>query len=248
MNVALYRAGHDRWAMTERGRSSLTRDANSLTIAASAMHWDGAALGIEINEWTAPVPSRMRGAVTVRPEFVADKAYALDSTQRHFWKPIAPRAQITASFDDGALSWRGDGYFDCNWGDEPLEDAFGAWTWSRAHTRDGAIIHYDVAPRVESDRSLALRFDRSGAVASFEPPPTTPLPETFWRVPRTVRGAPHMLRTLEDAPFYARTALTGEIDGEPADIMHESLSLDRLRTPWVRAMLPFRMPRLAGRR
>jgi carotenoid 1,2-hydratase len=52
---------------------------------------------------------------------------------------------------------------------------------------------------------------------------------------------------LEDTPFYARDLLHGYYDGEPADIVHESLSLNRLRSPVVRAMLPFRMPRAFGR-
>jgi carotenoid 1,2-hydratase len=31
--------------------------------------------------------------------------------------------------------------------------------------------------------------------------------------------------------------------GTPAQAVHESLSLDRFRAPWVQAMLPFRVPR-----
>jgi carotenoid 1,2-hydratase len=50
-------------------------------------------------------------------------------------------------------------------------------------------------------------------------------------------------RTLEDAPFYARSQLSAKLFGETADVMHESLSLDRFRMPIVQAMLPFRMPR-----
>jgi carotenoid 1,2-hydratase len=48
---------------------------------------------------------------------------------------------------------------------------------------------------------------------------------------------------LEDAPFYARSLLDGGYGGQPAAIMHESLSLRRFRQPIVQAMLPFRMPR-----
>jgi carotenoid 1,2-hydratase len=35
--------------------------------------------------------------------------------------------------------------------------------------------------------------------------------------------------------------------GQPAHGVHESLSLKRLRSPVVRGMLPFRMPRALGR-
>jgi carotenoid 1,2-hydratase len=54
------------------------------------------------------------------------------------------------------------------------------------------------------------------------------------------------LRTVEDTPFYARSLLT---DGasSPAHVVHESLSLERFRSPWVQSMLPFRMPRRRSR-
>ena len=52
-----------------------------------------------------------------------------------------------------------------------------------------------------------------------------------------------VIRTLEDAPFYARSVVSAQLCGEPVMMMHESLSLDRFRQPVVQAMLPFRMPR-----
>ena len=52
-----------------------------------------------------------------------------------------------------------------------------------------------------------------------------------------------MVRTLEDAPFYARSVVSAKLLGEHVTLMHESLSLDRFRMPMVQAMLPFRMPR-----
>jgi len=56
-----------------------------------------------------------------------------------------------------------------------------------------------------------------------------------------------VLRTYEDTPFYARSLLATEHDGLPATAMHESLDLDRFASRWVQCLLPFRMPRLAGR-
>lgn len=248
MNVALYRAGRDRWAMTERGRANLSRTQSDIAIGSSSMSWDGEALRLEIDEWTAPLPTRVRGTVTVRPEAINEQAYALDAHGKHHWRPIAPRARVDVRFDDGALSWSGDAYLDSNWGDEPLERGFRSWHWSRAHTRDGTSIYYDVSPRDGEDRAFGLRFDKSGAASETASPAASPLPGTFWRVPRIARGAPRLVRTLEDAPFYARSQLAGVIDGAPADIMHESLSLDRFRMPIVQAMLPFRMPRIVSRR
>ena len=52
-------------------------------------------------------------------------------------------------------------------------------------------------------------------------------------------------RTLEDTPFYARSVLSQRLLGEDVTAVHESLSLDRFRTRWVQALLPFRMPRRA---
>ena len=54
---------------------------------------------------------------------------------------------------------------------------------------------------------------------------------------------PRVRETLEDTPFYSRSMIEGRYEGEWATIIHESLSLDRLRSSLVRAMLPFRMPR-----
>jgi len=52
-------------------------------------------------------------------------------------------------------------------------------------------------------------------------------------------------QTLEDTPFYARSVLRSGSSGAVSEpIMHESLDLDRFKKAWVRALLPFRMPRL----
>ncbi len=66
VNVALY--GRPKgWAMTERGRSAVWRDATQLRIGPSLLHWDGTCLTIDIAEVTAPLPSRLRGTVRVHP-------------------------------------------------------------------------------------------------------------------------------------------------------------------------------------
>ena len=94
---------------------------------------------------------------------------------------------------------------------------------------------------------MALSINGRGDVQTIQPPPRKRLPSTFWRMPRTLRSEtldpPRLRRTLEDTPFYTRSLIEGRYGGEPAKIVHESLSLDRLRVPIVRAMLPFRMPR-----
>jgi carotenoid 1,2-hydratase len=111
-------------------------------------------------------------------------------------------------------------------------------------------VLYNVVRRDGSAQSLALRVRPDGAVEEVEPPPPARLPRTRWRVERPTRAdaghAPRLVRTLQDAPFYARSVVATHLLGEPAVAVHESLDLDRFRTPWVQAMLPFRIPRVLG--
>ena len=148
------------------------------------------------------------------------------------------------------MRWAGDGYFDTNYGDRPLERDFRQWQWSRAGTREGTIVTYDVSERgTADDASLTLLFDASGAVEHLDGNAfsSTRLKPTGWRIPRIARSDAQspvqVTRTLEDAPFYARSQLSARMLGEQVEAIHESLSLDRFRMPIVQAMLPFRMPR-----
>lgn len=204
------------------------------------------ALSIALNEIGAPIPFPLRGAVRVEPTIVNREAHLLERVGRHFWRPIAPAARVEAAFEKPALRWRGHGYFDCNAGDEPLEEAFASWTWSRAQIEKGAAILYDAERRREPAFSLALSFDDAGACEAFTPPSPAPLPRSNWRVARAARSddaSASLLRTLEDTPFYARSVVGTTLLGQRRAVMHESLSLDRFANPIVRAMLPFRMPR-----
>ena len=247
VNVALYSAKGGRWAMTERRRTALTQDANALCIGPSSLGWEHGALTIHFDEVTAPIPSRLRGTIRLRPSAMVGDTFGIDAAGRHIWRPIAPRADVEVALEHPASRWRGQGYFDTNAGDEPLEQGFVAWDWSRAHRPRDTLLFYDVERRSGERAGLALKIGANGAAEAMEAPPTHALPLPFWRMPRQVRGdaadPPKLRRTLEDAPFYSRSALDGVFEGEPAEIVHESLSLDRLRSPIVRAMLPFRMPR-----
>ncbi|SFK66314.1 hydratase [Methylocapsa palsarum] len=234
--------------MTERGRNAIARSEKRLEIGPSSLEWDGGVLTIRIDEWTAPLPSRIRGVVRVRPDALTEAEFPLDSASRHWWRPIAPRARIEVDIEYPRLRWRGEAYLDCNHGVEPLEDAFTRWDWSRANLREGAAVLYDVTCRNGEERGLALQFDPSGVARPFAPPPRTSLPPVGWGVARSTRsehkdGRAEVLRTLENAPFYARSVVSTELLGEKVVAMHESLSLDRFRTRWVKLLLPFRMPR-----
>ncbi len=246
MNIALYGRAK-RWAMTERRAGSLDRSDDHIAIGPSALRWEGDALTAEIFEVAVPVPRRVRGRIKLHPAAVETQSYTLDPAGQHRWQPIAPCARVEVSFTDPALSWQGCAYLDTNSGEVPLTQSFAHWHWSRAATKQGATIFYDVTPLNAPPHALALTMKPAGGVTAIEPPPRATLPKTLWRVPRETRAdagtTPRALKTLEDAPFYARSLIASQLHGEPVHAIHESLSLPRFAAPWVRTLLPFRMPR-----
>jgi carotenoid 1,2-hydratase len=149
--------------------------------------------------------------------------------------------------DRPGVSWSGTGYLDSNAGTEALDDGFADWDWSRAHLARDTVVFYDGVRRDGSSFALALRIDPEGQVEHVEAPPRFRLPTSGWRMARGTRvdagGVATVARTWEDSPFYVRSALRTTLFGERCDAVHESLSLDRFRSPIVRLMLPFRMPR-----
>jgi carotenoid 1,2-hydratase len=271
INVALYSTSATgaaqgrtptRWAMTERGETALTRKADMLAIGPSRLDWDGQTLTATINEVTCPWPSRLRGTVRLHTEAIAQRVVQLDAAGRHRWQPIAPGARVEVHLDKPGVRWSGHAYLDSNAGDEPLEDGFNGWHWSRARiasrgqrhrTAGDTLVFYETARRDGSENAFAIRFDATGRDHDISLPPAVSLPVTGWRIARSTRGDPsqppgaRVLRTLEDTPFYARSLLATQWEGESVTAMHESLSLTRFRAPWVRALLPFRMPRHARR-
>ncbi len=249
LNVALYASDFRRWAMTERGKSHVRRNAKSYAIARSRVAWEQDALVFHIDEPTSPFPGRLQGVVRVHPTQMFDTVHQLDAKGRHLWRPIAPMARAEVAMTRPSWRWRGAAYLDANVGGEPLEKGFARWDWSRAHERDGgAAILYDADRRDGGVTSLALRFSPSGVVEPFEPPPFASLPRGFWGAPRRTRAdaeGARLVRALEDAPFYTRSLISTRLSGATTLAIHESLSLDRFAHPIVRRMLPVRMPRRA---
>jgi carotenoid 1,2-hydratase len=247
-NVALYAARGGRWAMTERGAGQVHRQPTELSIGPSSMRWGGDTLDVEVDEMCAPLPRRLRGSIRVQPTALCDESFILDDAGLHRWTPYAPCARVEVKFTEPAIEWSGMGYFDSNAGDEPLEDAFESWTWSRAGLPGRTVVLYDVKTRRPAQHSLALEFGRDGATHPIELPPAVALPPTGWRLRRETRAdagqIAHVVQTLEDAPFYSRTLLDTALLGVRAPAIHESLSLKRFSSPWVQWMLPFRMPRI----
>ena len=245
VNVALYGPNGKRWAMTERRRAAVTRDADALRIGPSAVAWDGSRLTVEIDERCAPLPRRVRGRVVLEPEAWNERSFPLSARNNHVWRPIAPFARVRVKFSEPDVAWSGAAYLDFNQGDAPLERDFRRWTWSRARLADGAAIFYEAERRDQPPLEMSLRFGRDGAVREASAPPKAQLPTTLWRVQRETRSEADakVTATFEDSPFYARSAVAHRLDGEDAISMHESLDLDRFSNGVVRAMLPFRMPR-----
>lgn len=245
LHVALY-GRPKRWAMTDRRRGALSRSADLLRIGPSDLRWDGAALTVRIDEVTAPIPTRLRGTVVLRPEALSTRAFRLDSAGRHHWHPIAARSRVEVSLTSPAQRWSGPAYFDSNWGEAPLEQDFVGWDWCRAPMPDATAILYNAQRRDGTSQSLALRVGRDGAVTEFAPPTEVEMPRTLWRIGRPTRaegGAARVVRTLVDAPFYSRSEIRTRLLGSEATAVHESLSLDRFASPLMYGMLPFRVPR-----
>ena len=69
----------------------------------------------------------------------------------------------------------------------------------------------------------------------------------MWGVGRGTRSedptSARVVKTLLDAPFYARSVIATRLLGQDVQAIHESVSLDRFRNPIIQTFLPWRMPR-----
>lgn len=232
--------------MTERGRASVSRAADLFAVGPSAMRWSGSCLTIDLDEVAVPIPRRVRGRIRLYPDAISRADFALDPENRHHWRPIAPRARVEVALDSPALSWSGSAYWDGNRGREPLEAGFRDWQWSRAHLGRETAVIYEGVRGDGTGFASALRFDRNGDGQEERLPLAASLPPSKWLMRRTTRsdtGAARVMRTWEDAPFYARSTIETMLFGRPVQAVHESLSLTRFVSPVVQWMLPYRMPR-----
>ncbi len=245
INVALYRRGAHRWALTERGRTQLHRTPTALQVGPSGLWLNRDALHVHVDERGWPLPRAVRGHIRLVPELRTDTPWLLEPSGGHHWWPLAPRAHVEARFTDPDLRFSGTGYLDTNWGRQPLESDFHSWTWARAPWDRGAAVLYDVVPRTGAPGGMALRFHPDGRAESLEPPPHSPLPRGLLGLPRHTRseGPARVVRSLTDSHFYARSAVEARWFGRPVLAMHESLSLEVFQRPWAKWMLPFRNPR-----
>jgi len=268
INVALYGAAGHRWALTERGRADVQRDATRLAIGTSSILWRNGVLQIVVDEITSPWPSKLRGTITVRPPFTLNETHKLDANGHHRWAPIATGSPVELDFEQPKLRWRGTAYFDTNEGDAPLERDFHSWHWSRATQNGITKIFYDTQWSTHDGThrgrakartnahmqgtSIGLQVSRDGSCTSLLAPPVCELPTTGWGIHRRSRcdagiGAT-VVDTLENGPFYARSLLRLPIDGTEWTAFHESVSLRRFAARWVQLLLPVKLPRRVLRR
>jgi carotenoid 1,2-hydratase len=246
-NIALYDGKKRYWAMTERRADRLETSPQCLRIDQSSLRFTPTALIADLHETSTPWRRPIRGRITIPLPASFGPFHDLDPHVRHQWRPLNPHMRVKIEMDEPRMHWTGHGYCDMNRGAEPLERAFRQWQWSRARLDQESIVFYDLLRRDGSRHALALRYHENGSMKAFTPPPLTRLPTSGWRMRRLTRSdrgaAATCLRTLEDSPFYTRSILDVPLFGQRAIAVHESLDLDRFRSPIVRAMLPFRMPR-----
>jgi carotenoid 1,2-hydratase len=246
INVATF--GHKpRFTMTDRGRAALVQTKDALQVGPSRMAWQGGTLVIDINEISAPPRiGRVQGQIRLTPSAITEIEARLTPDGRHIWRPFAPIARIEVDISPGHR-WSGHGYFDANFGTDPLEADFTHWTWGRYPRKQGASVYYDALRRDGSRLELGLDFAPDGGAAQVTPPPIAALPRTAWGIARTTRSdagtKAHQRMALLEAPFYARTMMDTTLHGERVTGMHETLDLTRYDNKLIQAMVACRVPR-----
>jgi carotenoid 1,2-hydratase len=245
LNVALYGPRANRWTLTEYPRSAISRATDTFALGRSTLAWSDTQLHIELAERTPWWGRPLRGRVVLRPDQVLSQPEPLDASGRHLWWCVAPNARVEVELDEPRLSFTGAGYLDANTGVEPLEAGIAAWNWSRGRTEDGSLVVYDTVDRSGVSIDRAFRFGRGGRREPVALPYRHELPRGRWGLSRTIRSDrdddARLVASLEDGPFYARSLVRNAIGGREHLFVHESISLDSFRDPFVRAMLPFRI-------
>lgn len=247
VNVALYSDPTRSWAFTHYGRRAVSCAPDVLGIAGNRFVWTPQKLTCRIEERGAPWPVLLRGVVTLNTAEHGATQIPLTPDGRHMWQALIPCGRVAVEFERPSLRWEGTGYLDSNYGSAPLHQGFRRWSWLRAHGRQATRVVYDLTPRETPAVRYALKFASGRWQTLASPLRTALVPASSWRVAREVAAdldtQPSVVRTLEDAPFYARTMVRTTLEDEPLTAMHESLSLQRFQSSWVRSLLPLRIRR-----
>ncbi|WP_108388272.1 carotenoid 1,2-hydratase [Yoonia sediminilitoris] len=249
INVATYGPG-GRFTMTDRGRDALKTTADRFDVGPSSMSWTGNELVIDIDEVSSfPLISRVRGQITITPHALSSVELPLTPDGAHIWRPFAPSSDIKVDLEAKGWQWSGHGYFDANFGTRSLEEDFSFWTWGRYPTATGATCIYDAVRRDGSTLDTAIAFDADGNAQIVDAPPRTTFKRSLWQVRRETRAdagiLPRQVLNMLDAPFYSRSAVRTQLNGEVVTGVHEALDLNRFRSPIIKSMLATRVPRRA---
>ncbi len=250
--MALYGStrGSRRWSYNERAIAKESRSRDGLALGRSTIGWEGDTLVVRIDERQTPFGGlfhggAIRGTVVFRPEYGGGEAHALDERGDHLWWPVAPAGRAEVAFEEPSLRFAGHGYHDANAGRVPLEESFSRWTWSRARLGAGTAITYDAMTkdgRLAASRVAMVASHRG--VEALSNAESFALPTSRWQLERRAQSdrgrAPTLHRSLEDGPFYARDLVSASFHGERVLSVHETLSLDRWRAPWVRGLAAFK--------
>ena len=234
--------------MTDRGRAALRQTPDTFSVGPSSMHWTGAQLVIDINEVSSlPLVSRVKGQIIVTPSAVTDVELPLTRDGAHIWRPFAPTSRIEVNLDAKGWQFDGHGYFDANFGTRSLETDFSYWTWGRYPTKAGSTCFYDATRRDGTALDAAIAFDPQARAQEITAPPATTFKRTLWALRRETRAdpgtMPKQIKPMLDAPFYSRSVVETQINGETVQGVHEALDLNRYRSPLIKPMLAVRVPR-----
>ena len=247
INVALY--GKRRQALGDDGAAARRRRPHRahFAVGPSRLAWDGNALTIRIDEIAVPIPGRLRGTVRVVPTAITRQAFTLERKRQS--PLVADRALRAGPGGTRSAASALAGRRLSRHESRRRAAGTGFYRLAMVARRDAGrrrVILYDARRRDGSRIDLAMTFDPQGRIAGVRAA-ADGRAETHRLAHRHAASAAKtrrtLVRTLEDAPFYARSLVAAKLLGEPVILMHESLSLDRFRMPVVQAMLPFRMPR-----
>lgn len=235
--------------MTDRGKSALHQTADRIDIGPSHVRWENGKLVLSINEMSWPHCQKIKGDIIIEPSAMTKIEVPLKADGTHIWRPFAPTSAIKVRLNRQGWNWDGHGYFDANFGTAALEDDFDYWTWARLPHGDGTVCFYDVLDRQGQATEAAIRFDDLGNASFFEAPPKQDMRRSLWLLKREARGdngfRPRQVKQMLDAPFYCRSAIEADIEGERVVGVHEALDLRRFASAFLKPMLAVKVPRIA---
>ena len=196
----------------------------------------------------APHPRR-RSACVPAPRSPAAASRSMPAG-RHRWWPIAPAARVEVALERPALRWSGAGLSSTptpatrRW-----SRTSSAGTGARAPLPGGgAACSTTCEPRGGGRARRSRCASGPAARSSRRPAAAARAPAAHGcggcRARRADPGAAaRVVRTLEDAPFYARSVVVdAHLRRGRRRAVHESLSLDRFRRPGCRRCCPSACP------